>query len=794
MHSVYKSRLHFHALPWNQYYPDRQHPGEKNLFHPVKTGGLTTIYWIHLPLYIELQQPVAQMTATLRKRSPSCALAILLSPSLLLCGCMQSFAPTAAITTAPVAGQSIVQGIAHGGLQAITGATVQLYAVGTTGDGSAATPLITSTTVTTSNGTGIGGNASNNYNHLAPGSFIIGSSTVTDFSCPSAYSLVYITITGGSSGGGANPNIALMAAIGYCGTLNNGTSNNTLTPAISLIDVNEVSTVAAVYALSAFMSSYSSVGSSTIDSVALASAFTLASQYSNIANGSSPGTNVQANLSVPSAQINTIANILSSCVNTTGGVAGDNTTICGKFFQAVKPSAGSAPTETVGATLDLALNATTVSVSTLFSLITGGAPYNGYTSSSSISNWSVAVSTVTSTPLLATGDSRTVTQPTYPTVCQTISAQFTTSQRSSPPTSDDTTRLQTALTACKNTGQSVVLAVSGSNNAFFASELNVIGEGLVINSGVTLYANTGYATQSELLNVSGTNSSLMGPGTVDGRGDIYAPNGDTPRLVQATNITNFTVYNVTLTQALHPNLYVQGGTGFTAWNVNILTPASTANADGIDIDSLTNATVTNSSIEAGDDGVAIKTNSSNISNVTVQNNRLYGTHGLSIGSIAANTVTNILFQNNYVYANGNYFSGVNSTYPNAINVKVDPCALTVTQVTYLNTCITEAKHLIYFSTSYSTCSPAGTPVINDVVINGVTSTASQSGAYEYFNGYASNDPIVAYLANINLDAVSILTGSQYGTYSLDNSNVTPSGTGITTSSFTTTGSVPICAF
>ena|SRR5689334_10893261 len=86
---------------------------------------------------------------------------------------------------------------------------------------------------------------------------------------------------------------------------------------------------------------------------------------------------------------------------------------------------------------------------------------------------------------LATGDSRTVSQPSYPTVCQTLTANFTTSQRSSPPSSssDDTSRLQSALTACQGTGKSVVLSSSGSNNAFFSGALTMSGVALVVKIG-----------------------------------------------------------------------------------------------------------------------------------------------------------------------------------------------------------------------------------------------------------------------------------------------------------------------
>ena len=390
----------------------------------------------------------------------------------------------------------------------------------------------------------------------------------------------------------------------------------------------------------------------------------------------------------------------------------------------------------------------------------------------------------------ATGDSRTVNQPTYPGVCATLNAQFTTSQRSSPPTSDDTSRLQSALTSCAGSGKSVVLAASGSNNAFYSAELTVNGEGLVIDSGVTLEGNNSYSSQSELLLIEGTNSFLGGPGAVDGRGDIIS---GTPRLVQTNTADNFIAYNVTLQQAAHPNLYIQGGNGATVYDVTILTPPSKANADGIDIDSITNVTVYGSSIEAGDDGIAVKTNESAASNITVKNTKLYGTHGLSIGSQTFDGVTNVLFTGNYVYGNGT--DGIASTDANAINIKTDPdCGGLVKQVTYENTCITDAKHLIVVNAEYGSCSGTkGTPQFQDIIINGVKSTSSVSGAYEEFAGYNSSNLAQVYLAFIDLD-VTKQSGDEYATVYLDSSNITPSGTDVTTHTWTTSGSVPSCTF
>jgi hypothetical protein len=65
--------------------------------------------------------------------------------------------------------------------------------------------------------------------------------------CPAAPNdQVYLVATGGDPGGGTNANLALMAAPGTYSGLSSG----------SFISINEVTTVAAAYALSGFMTDY----------------------------------------------------------------------------------------------------------------------------------------------------------------------------------------------------------------------------------------------------------------------------------------------------------------------------------------------------------------------------------------------------------------------------------------------------------------------------------------------------------------------------------------------------------
>ena len=88
-----------------------------------------------------------------------------------------------------------LQGSVHGGHQPISGALIQMYAAGTTGTGSPATPLIAKDVRTDSSG---------NFD-------ITGL-----YTCPSSDSIVYIVAQGGNPGlasGTNNSAIALLAAL-----------------------------------------------------------------------------------------------------------------------------------------------------------------------------------------------------------------------------------------------------------------------------------------------------------------------------------------------------------------------------------------------------------------------------------------------------------------------------------------------------------------------------------------------------------------------------------------------------
>jgi hypothetical protein len=267
----------------------------------------------------------------------SCLLSFTAVTALFLAGCSPN-PPAEIVRATPGA-----TGAIHGGQQPISGATIQLYAVGTSGDGSPSTPLLTAPVTSDANG---------NFN-------------VTGlYTCPTASTLVYITGTGGSPAASiSNPQIALMAVLGTCGSLS----------ASTFVNINELTTVAAVYSLAPYISSFSSIGSGTSDATAFAQYFAAAGEIVNTSTGTAPGTGLPANYSVPIAQVNTIGDLLAACINSPGGVSGD-TSVCGQFFALTLPSGGTVPTDTIRALLNLANNPT-LSTAALYNLIPPASPF-----------------------------------------------------------------------------------------------------------------------------------------------------------------------------------------------------------------------------------------------------------------------------------------------------------------------------------------------------------------------------------------------------------------------------------
>lgn len=220
------------------------------------------------------------------------------------------------------------------GSQPLIGASVQLYAAGTTGDGSTPTALLAPALTSDSSGL-----------------FTI----AAGYPCPSSASELYVIARGGKAGPAAataNSAIAFVTALGACGKV----------PASAT--VNEVTTAATVYALSQFLAAGGNLGATSTNTAGLQNAFDMTAALANLGTGVSPGAAFAANGSSPAATINTLANILDACaVSLTPSP-------CSALFAAATPLGGSAPANTLDAALDIVRNPA-ANVSALFALASG---------------------------------------------------------------------------------------------------------------------------------------------------------------------------------------------------------------------------------------------------------------------------------------------------------------------------------------------------------------------------------------------------------------------------------------
>jgi hypothetical protein len=260
-----------------------------------------------------------------------------------------------------------LRGMVHGGQQPVSGASIKLYAAATTGYGVSATPLLTSTVTSDSTG-----------------SFTITGS----YTCPSSTSQLYIVATGGNPGlapGTNNAALVLMAALGPC-SLHGG--QLTLDPN-SFLTINEVTTVASVYALAAFMGGDAvHLGTSNKNAMGLANSFALVNNLVNTATGTALAATPAGNGVVPQGTINTLGNILASCVNSTG--VGSP---CSALFGTATPVGGTSPTDTVQAIYNIARNPTN-NVSALYALASGTPPFQP-TLGSTPNDWTVQLTYTT---------------------------------------------------------------------------------------------------------------------------------------------------------------------------------------------------------------------------------------------------------------------------------------------------------------------------------------------------------------------------------------------------------------
>jgi hypothetical protein len=267
-----------------------------------------------------------------------------------------------------------MQGKVMGGQQPIQGAHVYLFAANTTGYGGpgiAASTSNASVSLLSAASTGLSDSVGAYVLTGSGGNFSISG----DYSC-TPNTQVYLYALGGNPGltGGTN-NLAsgLLAALGNCPS-----AGNFLT-ATPFIVINEVSTVATAYAFAGFATDATHVSSSgtALAKTGIANAFANAANLETISTGAALATTPAGNGTVPQATINSLANILAACINTTGAVTGPtNPTACYTLLTTALSggTTGTQPTDTAAAAINMAHNPA-ANIAALYALPTGTPPF-----------------------------------------------------------------------------------------------------------------------------------------------------------------------------------------------------------------------------------------------------------------------------------------------------------------------------------------------------------------------------------------------------------------------------------
>ena len=259
---------------------------------------------------------------------------------------------TSPISTATATGVrgSAIGGSVHGGRSPISGAHVYLYAANITGYNNSSVSLL--------------GNHAGSTTNDGTGKFYVttdsgGSFTITsDYTCPAAASQVYLYSIGGDAGGGSsNAAAGLLASLGTCPA--SGTLSSSLT-----VVVNEATTVAMAYATAGYATGATRISSSgtALAKVGIANAFSSATNLADLTTGAPLATTPGGNGTVPQSKIDTLANILAACINSTG----PSSTQCTTLFANAK-NGSTAPTETATSMINIAHNPAS-NVATLYGI------------------------------------------------------------------------------------------------------------------------------------------------------------------------------------------------------------------------------------------------------------------------------------------------------------------------------------------------------------------------------------------------------------------------------------------
>ncbi|CAK4340453.1 unnamed protein product [Aphanomyces euteiches] len=248
---------------------------------------------------------------------------------------------------------------------------------------------------------------------------------------------------------------------------------------------------------------------------------------------------------------------------------------------------------------------------------------------------------------------------------------------------------------------------------------------------VTFTGTTTFGTklwEGPLILLTGTNLKVTGPGTLNGQGEWYWPQGQSvtrPVFFRLTHVEKSTLSGFTLKNSPFRTFSVLNSVNTVITGLTLDSKAGNGqakNADGFDLSRNNGVSITNNTVYNQDDCLAMQSSV----NTLFAYNSCTGGHGVSIGSIggaavdSSDTVNGLTVTNNKIIDNTNGLR---------IKTIIDLKGL-VTNVKYIDNTLTNVKNAIVMHSDYSKAKGGyvGTPTsqvtISDITISGLTGTAT----------------------------------------------------------------------
>jgi polygalacturonase len=326
--------------------------------------------------------------------------------------------------------------------------------------------------------------------------------------------------------------------------------------------------------------------------------------------------------------------------------------------------------------------------------------------------------------------------------------------QTSPCTATDSASIQAVLDACA--GQTAHIAAGTYTNVppLFLSR----GTTLVLDAGSTLvatddpnaYVRTDGQNNGMYAFINAAHASdiaLTGGGTIDGNGASWwartraaeqaaTPDPPRPRLVAFDDCAHARIAGVTLRNSPSFHIVFRRCTDVEVNSVVISAPADSPNTDGVDPMMSHDVRITNSTIDSGDDNIAVKSGTNDAayadagsSDIDVEHCTFRHGHGVSIGSETNRGVQNMLVTN----------SDFRNTQ-NGARIKTNrQIGGPISNVTYSNLSMDAVQQPIAFADYYPSIPAlddesiqavgATTPHVSDVTVSNVQATGAMSAGW-----------------------------------------------------------------